>query len=65
MAFPEVNATSTENEPLAFPEAYAISLNNRGRNCGRGHKHDRGWNTRHRSEEKGKGFFQEQREYLS
>ncbi|MCV5003561.1 hypothetical protein OFM39_28295, partial [Escherichia coli] len=49
VAFPEVNATSTENEPLAFPEAYAISLNNRGRNCGRGHKHDRGWNTWHRS----------------
>ena len=45
MAFPEVNATSTENEPLAFLEANATSLNNRGR----GPKHGRGWNTWHRS----------------
>ena len=49
VAFPEVNATSTENEPLAFPEANATSLNNRGRNRGRGRKHGRGWNTWHRS----------------
>ena len=39
MAFPEVNATSTEIEPLAFPEENATSLNNCSRNRDRGHKH--------------------------
>ena len=51
MALPEVNATSTENKPLAFPEANAISLYNRGRNRGRGRKHGRGRNTWHRSDQ--------------
>ena len=49
VSFPEVNATSIENETLAFPEANATSLNNHGRNRGRGRKHGRGWNTWHLS----------------
>ena len=48
-AFPEMNDTSTENEPLAFPEPNATSLNNSGHNRGRGRKHRRGWNTWHHS----------------
>ena len=47
--FLEVNATFIENEPLAFPETNATSLNNCGRNRGHGHKCGRELNSWHRS----------------